>query len=134
MRMLPDPNGQQGGETPSAPDTADASAPSASPPPPSAPSDASPPVDADTGREAKSNLLDAVLKVVPATTETDVLSEETEADAEDAPDPQAPDGQAQAEAADPDGEDVPDDEQAQEATPAIRKKINKLLKQRRELR
>jgi hypothetical protein len=71
--------------------------------------------------------------VVPATTETDVLAETEAADA-DAPDPQTPDGQDQAQAPEADGEDVPDDEQAAEASPAIRKKINKLLKQRRELR
>jgi hypothetical protein len=132
MRMPPDEVVQPGGETQSAPDTA-ASPPTAPSTTPSAPSDASPSHDADTGREAKSELLDAVLKVVPATTEKDVLAE-TQADAEDAPDPQAPEGQDQAEAPDPDGEDVPDDEQAQEASPLIRKKINKLLKQRRELR
>src|SRR5262245_48583360 len=133
MRVAPDDVVQPGGETQSAPDTAASSPPAASPSTPSAPSEASPKLDADTGREAKSELLDAVLKVVPATTEKDVLAE-TQADAEPAPEPQAPDGQDQAEASEPDGEDVPDDEPAAEATPAIRKKINKLLKQRRELR
>lgn len=102
-------------------------------PTPSAPSEASSPHDADTGRDAKSTLLDAVLKVVPATNETDVLAEAEAAD-RGPPDPDKPEGQDQAQAPEADGEDVPDDEQAAEASPAIRKKINKLLKQRRELR
>jgi len=114
-----------------APDTSPS--PSPSPATQSTPSDASPKLDADTGREAKSSLLDAVLKVVPATNEKDVLAEGEEADGEAAPEPHTPDDPDQAEAPEADGEDVPDAEE-HEAPPAIRKKINKLLKQRRELR
>jgi hypothetical protein len=85
---------------------------------------------ADTG-QSKETLLDAVLKVVPATTETDVLA----ATKDKAP-PEAtqPDSEDQAETETDDTSSEEDEQAPQEATPAIRKKINKLLKQRRELR
>jgi hypothetical protein len=75
-------------------------------------------------------MLDAVLKVVPATNETDALAEPKDTALPDAPDDEHPeDGQAEA---DPDDND--DEPPAEAASPAIRKKIGKLLKQRRELR
>jgi hypothetical protein len=103
------------------------SAPSAQPP--SQPADSS--VDSGTSKEG---LLDAVLKVVPATNETDVLADRPK-DQADAPDaaPQ-PDSEDQAETETEDGPDEEDETPPAEASPALRKKINKLLKQRRELR
>ena len=82
----------------------------------------------DTGT-SKESILDAVLKVVPATTESDALAPK-DADAAP-PEAEEPDSQ-QAETEDAEADD--DEEPPAEATPAARKKINKLLKQRRELR
>jgi len=75
-------------------------------------------------------MLDAVLKVVPADTETAALGPDGKASPE-TPDGLKPaDGQAEA---DPDeGDD--DAEPAADLNPLVRKKINKLLKSRRELR
>lgn len=78
--------------------------------------------------QSKSSLLDAVLKVVPATNETDVLAKPA--------DPSAPQDEHSPETDQADNEaDADDDEPAPEdATPRLRKKINKLLSDRRELR
>ena len=86
--------------------------------------------------EAKETLLDAVLKVVPATTpEKDVLDK---TDASASPDAQKPTDEDKAGKKPDEGEDDTSDEDdekaAQEANPVTRKKINKLLRQRRELR
>lgn len=108
-------------------DGADTAAPAPEPasPPPSPPETADHSA-ADTG-QSKETLLDAVLKAVPAATETDVLKDSKEP----APPEATPETGDQAET---ETDDSDDDEPSQEATPAIRKKINKLLKQRRELR
>jgi hypothetical protein len=88
----------------------------------------------DTG-QSKGSLLDAVLKVVPASTEPDVLATakptepavppETASPAEDQATPET----EEAETAEDDDAPPPP-----ETAPAARRKINKLLKQRRELR
>jgi hypothetical protein len=85
--------------------------------------------------EAKETLLDAVLKVVPTTDEKDIL-DKTDASAN--PDAQ-PKDEDKADKKPDEGEDDTstdeDDEKAAEAAnPVTRKKINKLLRQRRELR
>ena len=107
--------------------------PSVTTPSPS-PSPSTEPSTESTGDQSKSSLLDAVLKVVPATNEKDVLArtEETPAPTDDTQ-PQDPD---QAEKDETDDGPSPDDEEPapSDAAPAVRKKINKLLKQRRELR
>jgi hypothetical protein len=109
------------------------SAPATDSPPVASPQESSAPSpqpSAETPAEAgtsKESLLDAVLKVVPATTESDVLAP---TDAEAPPEAIEPDSQQ----AEPEEPETDDDEPPPEAAPAIRKKINKLLKQRRELR
>lgn len=96
--------------------------------PSSTPSPASEPTPGSTSEDSsKQSMLDAVLKVVPATNETDVLAEQT-GDSETTDEDQPADGQAEA---DPDDDKEPP---AEAASPVIRKKISKLLKQRRELR
>lgn len=99
-------------------------------PPPSPPTTPAEPPAASPGEpSSKESLLDAVLKVAPATNERDVLEH---ADTSTPQDNQPPD---QPDQADTEPETEADDEPAPpEAAPAIRKKINKLLKQRRELR
>ncbi len=111
-------------------------APSASPSPaPSTPATEASPVP--SGDQSKSSLLDAVLKVVPATNERDVLAKDDDTSAPpDGTQPEKPD-QAEKEGQETDdgsSEDDDDEQAPQEAAPVVRKKINKLLKQRRELR
>jgi hypothetical protein len=79
--------------------------------------------------------MDAVLKVVPLTTEPDVL-EARQKEEGGAPSPQAPDSGEQAARTPNESDDdaAIDDEPPADATPLVRKKINKLLRQRRELR
>jgi hypothetical protein len=94
---------------------------------PSPPSPAETPSDPGTSKES---LLDAVLKVVPATNETDVLAK---TDAEAPPEATEPDSQQAEDEPETDSDD--DDEPPSPEVPAAtRKKINKLLRQRRELR
>jgi hypothetical protein len=124
--MAEEGTGTSVAETPSAaPESTPSPAPS-----PSSPS--SEPTTVPSGDQSKEGLLDAVLKVVPATNETDVLAKTDDKSAPTDIKPEEP-GQADTEEAD-DG--TPDDEEPapQDAAPAVRKKINKLLKQRRELR
>jgi len=86
------------------------------------------------GEQSKESLMDAVLKVVEPTPEPTVTSETSEEA------PPASDEQGEVKAEDESSEeteqdDSSDDEQAPpEATAAVRKKVNKLLRQRRELR
>src|SRR4051812_33906856 len=117
--------------TTSSADTAPAAAERVTPTPTSSPSTGTP-VDAG---QSKESLLDAVLKVVPATTERDVLADQP-SDTADAPDAaKSPDTVDQAEPAETDDSDIDDDEPAPaDASPPLRKKMNKLLKQRREMR
>jgi len=78
---------------------------------------------------SKESILDAVLKVVPATNETDVLAEP-----KDKPLPEGdPTKAAEQAEADKDDDTPADDEVPQDATPKARKQIRKLLKERREL-
>jgi hypothetical protein len=114
---------------PSGDATPSAAAPSPSPSTPTEPSADS------SGDQSKSTLLDAVLKVVPATNEKDVLAKPEEPSSpQDDTTPQDPD-QADKDLETDDGPSPDDDEPAPaDAAPAVRKKINKLLKQRRELR
>ena len=85
----------------------------------------------DSGQSAKDTLLDAVLKVVPATNEQDVLKEAEAKASPDAPTEKPEDGQAEADAAE--GED--DTElKTEEADALVRKKFNRLLRQRVELK
>jgi hypothetical protein len=113
-------------DSPAAP--ADSPAPAPSPAPSSTP--AEPPASSHGEPQSKSSLLDAVLKVAPATNERDVLD-----DAADKPSPPGePDSTDQADD-DSGTDDIADDEVAPaDASPLLRKKINKLLKHRRELR
>jgi hypothetical protein len=118
---------------PSTPDSAPSPAPASTS---SSPSQQSTPTPASSGEskgESKQSLLDAVLKAVPTAPEPDVLRRE---DTSGAPTPQTPTSQEQAQdATDKPDDDTADDEPAPaEASPLVRKKINKLLKQRRELR
>jgi hypothetical protein len=114
------------------------SAPSPSPEPAGSPPSAAP---ADTTStqvqpgEAKETLLDAVLKVVPTTPEPDVLAKPEDPANPDAktPDDEDKAGKKPDESED-DTSDEDDEKAAQEANPVTRKKINKLLRQRRELR
>jgi hypothetical protein len=103
-------------------DTPSAPAPDSSPPSPSPSTETS----TDTGT-SKESLLDAVLKVVPATTESDILAP---TDQQAPPEAAEPDSQ-QAETEEPEADD---DEPTNDMAPLVRKKINKLLKQRRELK
>ncbi len=113
--------------TESAPSPTPSSAPATDSAPPSPPSE---PTSEASGDSSKESLLDAVLKVVPEATETDVLADSKEPAHPEAP-TQPDDGQAEAESESDDDDSVP---AAEAASPLIRKKINKLLKQRRELR
>jgi hypothetical protein len=106
-----------------------ASTPGETGPSPS-PQPSTPETSTDTGR-SKESILDAVLKVVPATNEADVLA--PPADTEAPPEATEPDSQ-QAEDEPETETDEEDEESPQDASPKIRKKINKLLKQRREAR
>lgn len=96
------------------------------------PSSPSPETSGDTSGQSKESLLDAVLKVVPATNEKDVL----DGTRDDAAPPDAATETPDGDQAEPETEDGPDDDEPPppETAPAVRKKINKLLKQRRELR
>lgn len=118
---------------PAASDPAPAGNPSTPAPAPSSPepSSSAPAAQQNTG-ESKETLLDAVLKVVPATTEDDVLGSK---DKGDAPTSQ-PSAEAQAEAdkAEESNDDETEDAPPADASPVVRKKVNKLLRQRRELR
>jgi hypothetical protein len=123
----------EGIESVAAESTPSATPETSSPPSQPSPSPSSEPTTASPqGDQSKEGLLDAVLKVVPATNEKDVLTP----DDPSAPQDSKPDDSVQAETpeeAEDDGS--PDDETApQDAAPVIKKKINKLLKQRRELR
>lgn len=115
-------------DTPS-PDTASSPSQDSAAP---APSPAAEPSQEVSGQSAKETMLDAVLKVVPATTEKDVTEDSEATASPDTPKDKPTDGQAEAEA--DEGEDDEAEPDAHAASPAIRKKINKLLKQRRELR
>jgi vacuolar-type H+-ATPase subunit I/STV1 len=118
--------------TPAAPasEPSSTAAPSPAPSESAAPSSSPPaePPAGKSGQDAKETMLDAVLKVVPATTETPLLDSEGKALPET---PEPLDGQAkpETEEADDDAEPAPDS-----GPPILRKKINKLLKHRRELR
>ena len=120
--------------TPAAPasESSSTAAPSSAPAESTAPSSSPPaePPAGKSGQDAKDSMLDAVLKVVPATTETPLLDADGKALPE-TPDTKPEDGQAKAdsEEADDDAEPAPDT-----GPPVLRKKINKLLKHRRELR
>lgn len=78
----------------------------------------------------KPTLLDAVLKVVPESTESDVL----EGQRPDAPPSPTDSGEQAAQDGQSDEDDAATDEPSATDPPVVRKKINKLLKQRRELR
>jgi hypothetical protein len=120
-----------------APETAPSTPETAPSPAPESPS--TPSTTVVKPGEAKETLLDAVLKVVPTTPEDDVLKAKTEAPGATPAAPPAKEGD-QAEKKPDEGEDDTstdeDDEKAatEAANPATRKKINKLLRQRRELR
>ena len=107
-----------------APDSSPSAAPAAEPAPSPAPSTET---STDQGT-SKESLLDAVLKVVPATTETPVLSSEDKPATPEATEPDSPD-QAEEE---PDTGAEEDDKLPEGVTALTRKKFNKLLKQRKE--
>jgi hypothetical protein len=94
-------------------------------------------VSESKGENSKESLLEAVLQVVPATNE-EMVEDSAEEDAPPASE-EKPEESDQAEAEDDKKDETDesseDDEQAPpEASAAVRKKVNKLLKQRRELR
>jgi hypothetical protein len=97
------------------------------------PSESSSASSDDTG-QSKGSLLDAVLKVVPASTEPDVLAKPTPTDTAVSPDTASPTDQAPSETEDAETAEDDDAPPPPETAPAARRKINKLLKQRRELR
>jgi hypothetical protein len=105
---------------------------SPSPAPDSSPSSEPTTSSTPQGDQSKESLLDAVLKVVPATNERDALAP----DDPSAPQDTTPDQSDQAETPEEQDDGSPDDDETapQEAAPLVKKKINKLLKQRRELR
>jgi hypothetical protein len=112
------------------------SSPSETPSPSPSPTPSSPPAETSAGDistgQSKESLLDAVLKVVPATNEKDVLDPSKDKAAPPDAAQLSSEDQAKADEADegPDDDEPPPPETA----PAVRKKINKLLRQRRELR
>lgn len=113
-------------------DTSFTESPAAEAQPAQSPETSSQPSAAETGKTPKETMLDAVLKVVPATTEK---SAEQVARESAAPDAQKADSPEQAEEPDEPDDDTQDEEPTPpETAPAVRKKINKLLRQRRELR
>lgn len=112
----------------------DSSSPAAQPEttaPSPTPQESAPVSTGDPG-QSKTSLLDAVLKVVPATTEPDVLAKPKDQAAP--PEAATPPVEDQATSETDDTGQDDDDEPPAEAAPAVRKKVNKLLRQRRELR
>jgi hypothetical protein len=93
-----------------------------------APSPPSTETSTDPG-PSKESILDAVLKVVPATTESDVLAPKDE---QAAPEATEPDSQDQAET-EPETDADEDDQLPKEVEALVRKKFNRLLKQRKQL-
>lgn len=81
--------------------------------------------------QSKETLLDAVLKVVPPTPEEDVLAKKPD---DQAPEPTSEDKADKPSDEEDDGKQDDDETVPPEAAPAARKKINRLLRQRRELR
>jgi hypothetical protein len=111
-------------------DNSAASTPDSSPPAAPQHSPSSEPTTESTGdSQSKSSLLDAVLKVVPATTESDVLAKP-----KDEPAPQGEQEPEESDQADTETAEADDEQAPADAAPLVRKKINKLLKDRRELR
>jgi len=85
-----------------------------------------------SGEQSKETLLDAVLKVTDVTPEEGIEGASKE---EGAPSSQEPDSEVKAEDEQQEGEEVADTEETSKEIPAqTRKKINKLLRERRELR
>lgn len=88
-------------------------------------------VSENSGEQSKETLLDAVLKVAPATPEDDVLAPKS---TEEAPSSDA-ESEVKAEDEANETDEAPEDETVPENVPAqTRKKINKLLRERRTLR
>lgn len=122
-------------ENDDAPSSTPPSEPTSSPAPDSAapsPSPAAEPSQDTSGQSAKETMLDAVLKVVPATTESDDIRDPNAPASPDTPKDKPDDGQAEADT--DEGEDDDTEPEANAASAVIRKKFNKLLRQRRELR
>jgi len=113
--------------TPAASEAAPSPAPS--PSPSSAPADTAAHSTGET--PAKSTLLDAVLKVVPATNERDVLA--TDGQATPAPQGDQPGDPGQADT-EPETDGPDDDTLPEGVAGVVHRKFTKLLKQRRELR
>ncbi len=91
-------------------------------------------VSETSGEQSKETLLDAVLKVAPATPEEDVLAAPKTEDAPSSEDAES-EVKAEDEGNEADTEDSSEDESIPEGVPAqTRKKINKLLRERRTLR
>jgi hypothetical protein len=91
-------------------------------------------VSETSGEQSKETLLDAVLKVAPATPEEDVLAAPK---TEDAPSSNEAESEVKAEdeASESETDETPEDDTVPEGVPAqTRKKINKLLRERRTLR
>jgi len=112
---------------------------SAAPVETTSPADAPTQVSADvdtsaesSGEESKETLLDAVLKVVPTTTEN---AEEKDSEEEDAPSSEdGSEAEVKAEGEEKAEVSADDDEVPQDAPPKTRKRMNKLLRERTELR
>jgi hypothetical protein len=86
-----------------------------------------------SGEQTKETLLEAVLKVVPTTTEN---AEEKDSEDEDAPTSEEDGSEAEVKAEGTEKAETPadDDEVPQDAPPKTRKRMNKLLRERTELR
>ena len=124
--------GQATGESPSSvPSTTPATPPST---PSSQPDGQSPSTAPTTEGKSKPSLMDAVLQVVKTTPEPDVLGRQDPKDG--TPDPSAPSAEDSAGKPVEEGKDgeVDEDEAPSDASQATKNKVNKLLKQRRELR
>jgi hypothetical protein len=106
-------------------------APSTPAPATEAPAPSTPTAEPPAGQSgtSKESMLDAVLKVVPADNQKDVLASEEKAHPE-APADTPEDGTAEAQPEDDDDAEPPEDS----GNPLLRKKIRKLLKDRHELR
>lgn len=95
-------------------------------------SEASSQVSETSGEQSKETLLDAVLKVAPATPEEDVLAPSKTEEAPSSNEEAESEVKAEDNA---EGDEAPEDESVPENIPAqTRKKINKLLRERRTLR
>lgn len=114
--------------------TSEAPAIESAAPAPEASSVSEAPASGTSGEASKETLLDAVLQVVPATTEETVEGSTEDKEAPPASEDAEGKDQAEDDASKDENDDASDEEETENVSPTVRKKMNKLLKQRRELR